>query len=72
MDSHHLRAILLKLQDRLSDDDLSLGDTLCLLESLFDQNKINERDFTFLINTVDEIQCLDAVKLLTSNFWLDL
>jgi hypothetical protein len=83
MDSHHLRAILLKLQDRLSDDDRkrlhfylgndvprrirddpSLGGTLCLLESLFDQDKINEQDFDYLISAFDEIQCLDAVKLL--------
>jgi hypothetical protein len=34
------------------------------MESLFDQDKINERDFTFLINAFDEIQCIDAVKLL--------
>ena len=88
MDSHHLRAILLKLQDRLSDDDRkrlhfflgndvprrirddpSLGGTLSLMESLFDQDKINEHDFTFLINAFDEIQCLDAVKLLKGNFF---
>jgi hypothetical protein len=36
-------------------------------ESLFDQDKINEEDFTFLINAFDEIQCLDAVKLLRGN-----
>jgi len=83
MDNHHLRAIILKLQDGLSDndrrnlhfflgndvprrirDDPSLSGTLCLMESLFDQDKINEQDFTFLINAFDEIQCLDATKLL--------
>ena len=83
MDHLHLRAIILKLQDRLSDDDRrrlhfflgndvprrirddpSLAGTLCLMESLFDQDKINEQDFTFLINAFDEIQCIDAVKLL--------
>ena len=83
MDNHRLRAIILKLQDRLSDDDRkrlhfflgndvprrirddpSLGGTLCLMESLFDQDKINEQDFTFLINAFDEIQCIDAVQLL--------
>ena len=87
MDTHHLRAIILKLQDRLSDDDRkrlhfflgndvprrirddpSLGGTLSLMESLFDQDKINEQDFTFLINALDEIQCIDAVKLLRGNF----
>jgi hypothetical protein len=34
------------------------------MESLFDQDKINEGDFTFLINAFDEIRCTDAVKLL--------
>ena len=87
MDSHHLRAIILKLQDRLSDDDRkrlhfflgndvprrirddpTLTGTLSLMESLFDQDKINEQDFTFLINAFDEIQCLDAVKLLRGKF----
>jgi hypothetical protein len=83
MDNQHLRAILLKLQDRLSDNDRQrlhffLGDdiprrirdnptltgTLSLMECLFDQDKISDRDFTFLINAFTEIQCVDAVKLL--------
>lgn len=49
-------------------DDPSLGGTLSLMESLFDQDKINEQNFTFLINAFDEIQCIDAVKLLRGNF----
>jgi hypothetical protein len=83
IDNHHLRGIILKLENRLSNDDRrrlhfflgndvprrirddpSLSGTLSLIESLFDQDKINEQDFTFLINAFDEIQCLDAVKLL--------
>ncbi len=83
MDNHNFRAILVKLQDRLSDDDRkrlhfylgndvprrirddpTLGGTLCLLESLFDQDKINEQDFTFLIHAFDGIQCYDAGDLL--------
>lgn len=91
MDNHHLRGIILKLENRLSDsdrkrlhfflgndvprrirDDPSLGGTLSLIESLFDQDKINEQDFTFLINAFDEIQCLDAVKLLRGNFYLQI
>jgi hypothetical protein len=83
MDTHHLRSIILKLQDRLSDNDRqrlhfflgndvprvirdnsTLSGTLNLMESLFDQDKINEKDFTFLIYAFDEIQCFDAVKLL--------
>ena len=86
MEAHHLRAIMLKLQDRLTNDDRkrlhfylgndvprrirddpSLGGTFSLIDSLFDQDKINENDFTFLINAFDEIQCLDAVKLLQGN-----
>ncbi|CAF0969417.1 unnamed protein product [Rotaria sp. Silwood1] len=86
MDNHHLRAILLKLQDRLSDndrkrlhfflgndiprrirDDPSLSGTLSLMESLFDQDKISEYDFTFLINAFTEIQCIDAAKVLTEH-----
>jgi len=83
MNKYHLRAIILKLQDRLSDDDrqrlhfflgddvprrlrddASLRGTLGLIQSLFDQDKINEQDFTFLINAFDEIHCTDAVKIL--------
>jgi hypothetical protein len=50
-------------------DDPSLGGTLRLMESLFDQDKINKQDFTFLINACDEIRCIDAVKLLRDNFF---
>ncbi|CAF1417675.1 unnamed protein product [Adineta steineri] len=83
MDCHHLRALILKIQDYLSDDDRkrlhfffgndiprrirddpSLGGTLNLMESLFDQDKISEQDFTFLINAFDEINCLNAVHIL--------
>ena len=83
MNQHDLRAILLKLENRLSDDDRkrfhfflghdvprrirddpSLGGTLNLIESLFDQDKINEQDFTFLIHAFEQIKCMDAVKLL--------
>ena len=88
MDNQHLRAIILKLQDRLSDndrkrlhfflgddvprrirDDPSLGGTLSLMESLFDQDKINAKDFTFLINAFDQIQCIDAVTFLKGKFF---
>ncbi|CAF2521725.1 unnamed protein product [Rotaria sp. Silwood2] len=83
MDNSHLRGIILKLQDCLSDndrqrlhfflgdtvprpirDDQTLNGTLRLMESLFDQDKINERDVTFLTNAFAAIQCVDAVKLL--------
>ena len=87
VDQHDLRAILLKLEQRLSDDDRtrlhfflgndvprrirddpSLGGTLNLIESLFDQDKINEQDCSFLIHAFEGIQCMDAVKLLRGNF----
>ena len=45
-------------------DDASLRGTLRLMDSLFDQDKINEQDFTFLIHAFEQIQCLDAVNLL--------
>ena len=86
MDANRLRAILLKLQDRLSNDDRtrlhfflgndvprrirddpSLDGTLSLLESLFERDKINEKDFTFLINAFDEIHCHDAARSLNGN-----
>jgi hypothetical protein len=45
-------------------DDPTLAGTLSLMESLFDQDKINENDFTLLIDAFDQIQCQDAAKLL--------
>jgi len=48
-------------------EDLSLAGTLRLMESLIDQDKISEEDFTFLINAFDKIQCTDAAKLLRGN-----
>ncbi|CAF3553714.1 unnamed protein product [Adineta steineri] len=87
MDNHRLRAMILKLQDRLSNDDRkrlhfylgndvprrirddpTLSGTLSLMDSLFDQDKVNEKDFSFLINAFDEIQCIDAVKLLREHW----
>ena len=45
-------------------DEPTLSGTLSLMESLFDQDKINEQDFTFLIHAFEQIRCIDAVKLL--------
>lgn len=47
-------------------DDQSLQGTLKVFDSLFDQAKINEEDFTLLINAFDEIQCIDAATVLRS------
>ena len=87
MDNHRLRALLVRLQHRLSEDDRkrlhfflsddipryirddpSLGGTLSLMESLFEQDKIKEDDFTFLIHAFREIQCADAANLLRGKF----
>ncbi|CAF3547340.1 unnamed protein product [Rotaria sp. Silwood1] len=53
---------------RIIRDDSSFAGILRLWESLFDQDKINEEDFTYLINALDEIHCRDAVKLLRGYF----
>jgi hypothetical protein len=49
-------------------DDSTLGGTLKLIQSLFDQNKINEKDFPLLIDAFKQIQCFDAVNLLEGFF----
>ncbi|CAF1569770.1 unnamed protein product, partial [Rotaria sordida] len=83
VDNLQFRSILLRLQERLSDNDrkrlhfflgndiprrirgdATLSGTLSLLESLLDQEKINEQDFTYLVKAFDEIQCIDAANLL--------
>jgi hypothetical protein len=53
-------------------DDPSLRGTLDLMQSLFDQDKINEGDCSLLINALNEIRCTDAAQLLKSidfSFW---
>ncbi len=45
-------------------DDSTLSGTLKLIQSLFDQDEIKEKDFTLLINGFKQIRCFDAVKLL--------
>jgi hypothetical protein len=49
-------------------DDPSLGGTLSLMDSLFDQDKINDEDFSYLINAFDDIHCADAARLLKGDF----
>ena len=88
-----LRALLVKVQDCLSDsdrcrlhflfgdiiprklrDDPSISGTLNLLESLFDQDKINDQDLSLLVEAFREISCYDAVKRLEgrpSCFWIN-
>ncbi len=50
-------------------DDSTLNGTLRLMQSLFDQDKINERDFTLLIDAFKQIRCFDAVNLLKGLFF---
>lgn len=50
-------------------DDSTLGGTLNLLESLFQQEKITREDLTLLIKAFEQIQCHDAVRLLKCKFF---
>lgn len=52
---------------RIRDDPTSLG-TLSLMESLIDQNKINEKDFTYLIHAFQVIGCHDLAQNLRGSF----
>ena len=82
------RALLLKLQDCLSDndrrrlhflvgdmiprqirDDPTLGGTLNLLESLFDQGRITTQDYGYLMHAFREIGCHTAVQRLKRLFY---
>ena len=83
MDHCRLRSVILKLDNRLSNedrqrfhfflgddvprrvrDDATLHGTLAVIDCLFDQDKINERDFTYLIDAFEEIECFNAAHLL--------
>ncbi|CAF1093240.1 unnamed protein product [Adineta ricciae] len=48
-------------------DDQSLGGTLSLLESLFDQEKILPTDVTLLIRAFEQIGCFDAARCLRAH-----
>ncbi|CAF1373948.1 unnamed protein product [Adineta ricciae] len=45
-------------------DDPTLVGTINLMESLLDQDKINEQDVSLLINAFEKTQCIDAMKIL--------
>jgi hypothetical protein len=86
MDNQHLRSIILKIQSCLNDNDRRRlqdffddnipkripDDILCLIEYLFDQDKINEQDLICLINLFDEIQCTDGAKVLRGIFFFSI
>jgi len=81
MNNHDLRAILIKIQDQLSDDDRkrlcsflsqddsSLDGALHPIDSLIDPDKINKQNITDLIEILEKIQCVEGVKLLKGNFF---
>jgi hypothetical protein len=50
--------------------DKTLRKTLHLIQSFFDRDKINEKDFTLLIDAFKQIRCFDAVNLLEGFFFL--
>jgi hypothetical protein len=54
---------------RPAGDDSTLCGTLKLIQSFFDQDNINEKDFTLLIDAFKQIQCFDAVNLLKGFFF---
>jgi hypothetical protein len=45
-------------------DDTSLAGTLNMMERLIEEGRISENDFTFLIDALDQIHCMNAVELL--------
>jgi hypothetical protein len=49
-------------------EDLTLNGILKLIQSFFDQDNINEKDFTLLIDAFKQIRCFDAVNLLEGFF----
>jgi hypothetical protein len=81
MNNHDLRAILIKIQDQLSDDDRkrfcsffsqddsSLDGSLRPIDSLTDLDKINKQNITDLIEILEKIQCVEGVKLLKGLFF---
>ena len=53
-------------------DDPTLGGTLHRIDSLFDQDQINEQDLTYLIEGFDQIRCFDAAKLLKGQLFCEM
>jgi hypothetical protein len=49
-------------------DNSTLSGTLKFIQSLFDQDKIKEKDFILLIDAFKQIRCFDAVHLLEGFF----
>jgi len=80
MNNHNLREILMKIQDRLSENDRK---KLCFLlpqdEASLDgsispihSEHTNEQNINYLIEVFEAIQCDEAVKLLKGNFFFSI
>ena len=67
-DRQKLHLILGEHLPRRIADDTSYQGTLSLMKSLLDQNKINEKNLTLLINALETIHCSDLVKFLKGYF----
>jgi hypothetical protein len=52
------------------EDHPTLSGTLKLIQSFFDQDEINEKDFTLLIDAFKQIRCFDAMCLLKGFFFV--
>jgi len=72
MDNHRSDASVLNLSDRLSNDDqkrchIDVGHDLSLSDSLVDQHKINEKNFTISIKAFNQIDSNEAAKFSKGN-----
>lgn len=63
-DRERLHFLLTTDFPRLFSGDASLSGTFGLIQSLFDQDEINEKDLTCLINAFEQIRCFDAANCL--------
>ncbi len=64
-DRQSLHFILAKQVPRYIQDDPSLSGTFHLMESLFDQDKISEENFSLLIDAFKDINFQEGLKILT-------
>jgi hypothetical protein len=69
-DRHRLHFLLGEDVPRYLRDDLSLGGTLRLLDSLFEKTFISDQDCDYLIEAFKKIQCYDAAKRLQGSVFI--
>ncbi|CAF4527776.1 unnamed protein product, partial [Rotaria sp. Silwood2] len=63
-DCRKLQFLLCEDISLIIQDDPTIGGTLDLFQKLFDQHKITEENFTYLINAFEAIKCFDAARCL--------